>query len=122
MIVNVWHREARDSDSGMTHVASVYPPKHQLGHQQHPHLDALEYAFARTQNIWGSWSMGEFFEDGQENQDYSPHVSPAPLPENALGYRSTMVGDIFTIRDDAHYIYVADSFGFKLVSRTEFDA
>lgn len=122
MYVNVWHRDPHSPDSGLTHVATVYPPAHQLGFNQHPHMDALEYAFARTQNIWGSWSKGEFFEDGEANQDYSPHVSPAPLGPDGLGHRSSMVGDIFTIRDDANYIFVAEGFGFKLVSRTEFDA
>ena len=119
MHVNVFHKER---DGGLTHVATVYPPKHELGHNQHPHMDALEYAFARTQNVFGSWSKGEFFENGNHNEDYSPHVSPAPLGADGLGHRSSMVGDIFTIRDDAMYIFAADSFGFKLVSRTEFDA
>jgi hypothetical protein len=75
-----------------------------------------------TQNIWGSWSKDEFFENGNHNEDWSPNVTPAPLGPNGRGHRSSMVGDIFTIKDDAHYIFVAESFGFKLVSRTEFSA
>ncbi len=117
MHVNVWHNNG--GDEGMTHVATVYIPAHQLGHNQHPHNDALEYAFARTQNIWGSWSKGEFFENGERNQDYSAMVCAAPLVDG-LGHRSSMVGDTFTINEaDAIYIFAVDTFGFKLLHRVE---
>jgi hypothetical protein len=62
---------------------------------------ALEYAWRRTNNIDGSWSQGEFFEDGEYNHDYSPDVTvEAPLPVHngrTYGLRSSMVGDIFII-------------------------
>lgn len=119
MFVNVFHKQA---NGALKHVATVYPPKHQMGFHQHPHEDALEYAFARTQNIWGSWSKPEFFENGNHNEDYSPHVSPAPLGPDGLGHRSTMVGDIFTVKDDADYIFEVDGIGFKLIERKEFAA
>jgi len=118
MIVNVWYK---DREEGLQQVASVYAPAHQLGFKQHPIEDALEYAFARTQNIFGSWSKPEYFPNGERNEDYSPNVTPAPL-ESDLGHRASMVGDIFTIKDDAMYVFVCDSFGFKLVSRTELSA
>lgn len=118
--VCVWHKTTEDA--GLTHIATVRPPAHQLCFHNDQHTDALEYAFARTQNIFGSWSRGEFFGDGERNEDWSPYVTPAPLGEDGYGHRSSMVGDIFVIRDDATYIYVAEAFGFKLVSRTEFSA
>jgi len=118
MIVNVWYK---DREEGLQQVAAVYAPSHQIGFKHHPHEDALEYAFARTQNIFGSWSKPEYFPNGERNEDYSPNVTPAPL-ERDLGHRSSMVGDIFTIKDDAMYVFVCDSFGFKLVSRTELSA
>ena len=65
-------------------------------------LDALEYAFERTQNIYGSWSRGEMVE-GQENQDYSEDViwceELQKIDGKEYGHRSSMVGDIFTIAD-----------------------
>jgi hypothetical protein len=118
MIVNVWYK---DREEGLQQVAAVYVPAHQLGFKKHPVENALEYAFARTQNIFGSWSMPEYFPNGERNEDYSENVTAAPLVDGR-GHRSSMVGDIFTIKDDAMYVYVCDSFGFKCVSRTELSA
>jgi len=64
-------------------------------------VDALEYAYVRTQNIMGSWSKGPVFEwDGEEhdNLDYNEDVTVmAPLHKgdngNEYGLRSTSVGD-----------------------------
>lgn len=62
---------------------------------------ALEYAWMRSQNIWGSWSRGEFFENGEPNQDFSPNVLVAKAlamhDGKPIGHRSSMIGDIFEI-------------------------
>lgn len=63
---------------------------------------ALEYAFASTQNIEGSWSRGKTFEwDGQDydNSDYNPNVKvmadlKKDLEGRLCGLRSTMIFDL----------------------------
>ena len=80
-------------------------------------MDALEYAYRRTQNIEGSWSKGPVIEwEGQEhdNGDYSEDITVmAPLHKKdgkEYGLRSTSVGDhiVFgTVK------YKVDSFGFS---------
>lgn len=61
----------------------------------------LEYTFRVTQNIEGSWSRGEWFEDGTKNADHQPTVSVvAPLLVSGgvtYGHRSSMVGDRFVL-------------------------
>ncbi len=65
-----------------------------------PPMQALEYAYKRTNNIEGSWSKDETFEFKGEiyvNPDYSSDVKVlAPLPVKdgvEYGLRSTSVGD-----------------------------
>jgi hypothetical protein len=80
-------------------------------------VDALEYAYRRTQNIEGSWSKGPTIEwEGQEhdNGDYSEDITvmqPLHVSEGkTYGLRSTSVGDhiLFgTVK------YKVDSFGFS---------
>ena len=83
-------------------------------------VDALEYAYTRTQNIEGSWSKGPVIEwegETHDNGDYSEDITVmAPLtitPEGKeYGLRSTSVGDqiLFgTVK------YKVDSFGFSEV-------
>ena len=112
MIVKVVHF---DNETGKFEaVALVNVPKHQLGFNG-PDQDACEYAFARTQNIFGSWSKGPTFEDGEHNEDFSENVEViAPLPVHlgrTLGHRSSMIGDLFVVNGN---IYMCDTFGFKL--------
>jgi len=75
---------------------------------------ALEDAYARTQNVAGSWSRGPTFEDGSANRDYDWRITViAPLPVEdgkTYGHRSTCVGDIFEV--DGVRWRVA-GFGFK---------
>jgi hypothetical protein len=98
-------------------VALVKIPAHQTGFNPGD-TDALEYAFTRTQNIFGSWSMGPQFEDGETNEDFSENVVPiAPLPTylgRTLGHRSSMVGDLFVVNDN---IYVCKGIGFELYEK-----
>jgi hypothetical protein len=95
-------------------VALVNVPQHQLGFNE-ADKDACEYAFARTQNIFGSWSKGSVFEDGEHNEDYSENVEVvAALPTylgRTLGHRSSMVGDLFVVNGN---IYVCKGIGFEL--------
>ena len=98
-------------------VALVKVPAHQTGFNAGD-TDALEYAFTRTQNIFGSWSKGPQFEDGETNEDFSENVVPiAPLPTylgRTLGHRSSMVGDLFAIDGK---IYICKGIGFELYEK-----
>ena len=98
-------------------VANVNVPKHQLGFKN-DELDACEYAFARTQNIFGSWSKGPVFEDGEHNEDFSENVEVIqPLVTfngKAYGHRSSMIGDLFVVNGN---IYVCKSVGFELYEK-----
>lgn len=99
------------------HVANVNVPAHQLGFSN-DEKDACEYAFTRTQNIFGSWSKGPEFEDGEMNQDFSENVEVIqPLTTfngKAYGHRSSMIGDLFVVNGN---IYMCDTVGFKLYER-----
>lgn len=112
MLVKVIHFDA--TTSALDTVAVVNVPKHQLGFKE-AELDACEYAFARTQNIFGSWSMGSTFECGEHNEDFSENVEVVmPLVTvggRKYGHRSSMVGDLFVVNGN---IYVCDTVGFKL--------
>ena len=76
---------------------------------------ALEYAYKSTQNIHGSWSRGEFFEDGARNLDYNSDVEVlVDLEEyegRLYGHRSSMMGDIFILNDQE--VYEVDFCGFE---------
>ena len=61
--------------------------------------DALEYAWKRTNNIYGSWSRGRYVE-GDINNDYSEDIKEIATREKGwdgkeYGHRSSMVGDYF---------------------------
>lgn len=98
-------------------VANVNVPKHQLGFKN-DELDACEYAFARTQNIFGSWSKGPVFEDGEHNEDFSENVEVIqPLVTydgKSYGHRSSMIGDLFVVNGN---IYVCKTVGFELYEK-----
>jgi hypothetical protein len=115
MLVKVIHFDA--TTSAMDTVALVNVPKHQLGFKE-ADMDACEYAFARTQNIFGSWSMGPTFENGEHNEDFSENVEVIqPLTTfngKAYGHRSSMVGDLFVVNGN---IYICKGFGFELYEK-----
>ena len=96
------------------HVATVTVPR---AINTDDEKDACEFAFLRTQNIFGSWSKGPFFADGELNEDYSEWVEVVkPLIDNwfgatQLGHRSSMVGDRFIVNDN---IYICRGVGFSL--------
>ncbi len=100
--------------TAMDTVALVNVPKHQLGFNSNEQ-DACEYAFARTQNVFGSWSKGPQFEDGQSNEDFSENVEVIqPLLTcggKEYGHRSSMVGDLFVVNGN---IYMCKGIGFEL--------
>ena len=81
-------------------------------------VDALEYAYFRTQNLHGSWSKGPVIEwDGEthDNGDYSEDITvmvPLTLtPEGKeYGHRSTSVGDHIVFGTTK---YVVADFGFE---------
>lgn len=82
-------------------------------------IDALEYAYCRTQNIEGSWSKGSTFEfmgKTYTNSDYSPDVTVmAELPKRdgeEYGLRSTSTGDQILM---GTHKYQVDDFGFQLL-------
>ena len=57
--------------------------------------EACEYAYHRTQNIFGSWSI----KDG--NADNCDSVKRmCPLHEGGMGLRSSMMGDHFIVHSD----------------------
>lgn len=115
MLVKVIYFDA--TTSAMDTVALVNVPKHQLGFKN-DEQDACEYAFARTQNIFGSWSKGPQFEDGEHNEDYSENVEVIqPLVTcggQTYGHRSSMVGDLFVVNGN---IYVCKGIGFELYEK-----
>ena len=117
MIVKVVHFDTETS--AFVTVAVVNVPEHQLGFNKNPEKDACEYAFARTQNIFGSWSRGPTYEDGEHNEDYSENVQVIePLPRvgfgRAWGLRSSMIGDLFVVNGN---IYICKTFGFELYEK-----
>ena len=115
MLVKVIHFDA--TTSAMDTVALVNVPKHQLGFKE-ADMDACEYAFARTQNIFGSWSKGPQFEDGTNNEDFSENVEVIqPLLTvggKEYGHRSSMVGDLFVVNGN---IYICKGIGFELYEK-----
>lgn len=92
MQIDVIHKAFRDKDNPRT-VATVTIPKELLNN-----IDlALEYAFGRTQNIFGSWSK-EHVEGLDENLDWNNNVEVMVKLErddkgNKIGLRSTSVDD-----------------------------
>lgn len=96
--VQVHHRDPESEQ--LVHVANV---EYQGVDYEH----ALEYAWERSQNIEGSWSRGIEI-NGLRNPDFSNHVQViAELPRHegrVYGLRSSMVGDIFIIGEQAYRV------------------
>lgn len=118
MIVKVLYHDLEAGE--FVTVANVNVPKHQLGFNQNPEIDACEYAFARTQNVFGSWSKGPQFEDGSHNEDFSENVQVIqPLLTcggKSYGHRSSMIGDLFVVNGN---IYICKTVGFELYKEKE---
>ena len=85
------------------------------------HLEACEFAYDRTQNIFDSWSMPEFIGcEYDTHQDGGAMVTvEAPLHEvgkKLCGIRSSMMGDRFQVVDPDNYdpdlFYVCAMIGF----------
>ena len=86
--------------------------------------NALEFAYRRTQNIMGSWSMGSRIPDGFgdfiDNGDFSTAVDVmTPLRMyngRAMGHRSSMPNDEFEYKG---VLYRCATMGFDLVESHE---
>jgi hypothetical protein len=95
MIVQVHYHDFEGGSLSYQHVANVRYPGVKGADE------ALDLAWALTQNIDGSWSRGPELPDGSKNPDHSGLVEVvAPLPEHlgrVYGHRSCMVGDRFVI-------------------------
>jgi len=110
MIVQVFHSDREIG--GFVHVADIDAPEH------YDATRALEYAFRRTQNIEGSWSMGETIEfDGDTipNMDYDASITVVqPLRTwsdgRVMGHRSSMMYDRMIVDGEN---YEVDAFGFR---------
>ena len=84
-------------------------------------VQALDYVYRITQNIEGSWSKGEHFEDGTLNPDYNEDIrltTDLTVDEEGTvwGLRSTSMGDIIELQGRR---YVVAAMGFKLESELE---
>ena len=116
MLIQVLHND-RDSNH-YEHVANIEAPEHYDVER------SLEYAFRRTQNIDGSWSMRQLLDvydlDGNVegtivNHDYDPNITVVkPLRTwsdgREMGHRSSMMYDRMIVGND---IYEVDAFGFR---------
>ena len=76
---------------------------------------ALEYVYRVTQNIEGSWSKGELFEDGTPNPDYNPDIQLTTMLDTdedgrTWGLRSTSMGDVIELQGKR---WVIAAMGFK---------
>lgn len=83
--------------------------------------EALEYVYRVTQNIEGSWSRGELFEDGEPNPDYNPDIQLTTMLDTdeegrTWGLRSTSMGDVIELQGKR---WVVSAVGFKLESELE---
>lgn len=78
-------------------------------------IEALEYVYRITQNINGSWSKGEFFDDGTQNHDYNQDIRVVAdldvIDGITYGLRSTSMGDVVELQGQR---YVVAAMGFKL--------
>lgn len=96
MITILHANEFGEPKSGYTLVATV-------------DVDNLNDAFRLTQNIHGSWSMPQRFDDGEINKDYDPRISTlVDLRDEdgeIWGLRSTSSGDI--VGDGTDYYILA---------------
>ena len=97
MQIDVIHKAFRDKDNPRT-VATVTIPEELLNNSDH----CLEYAYANTQNVFGSWSK-EHVEGQDENWDWNDDVEvkvPLHVDDEGKewGLRSTSVGDEMVIK------------------------
>ena len=95
--------------------------------------EAAEYAYRWTNNIEGSWSLGEkLVEFGvaawtKDNEDYNKNVTVVPSEddsESEYGQRSTSMGDIVEITITKHgfsrtTLLEVAMVGFKLIDKSE---
>lgn len=76
----------------------------------------LEYVFRVTQNIEGSWSVGQTYDDGTANPDFNIGIEVLePLHEEngrKYGHRSSMMGDRFYVAGRG---YEVGFIGFKQI-------
>lgn len=92
-------------------------------------MDALSYAWEKTNNIEGSWSMGKILPattmgkysyQPERNLDFCPDVSVlAPLPvhnNKTFGLRSSQVNDIM-VDLSTMILYKVASCGFEEIGR-----
>ena len=78
-------------------------------------MAALDYVYRVTQNIEGSWSKGEYFDDGTMNPDYNEDIQLTTMLERdeegvTWGLRSTSMGDVIELQGRRYVVAMA---GFK---------
>ena len=93
MKVTVIHMPHPSTDEDAIRVAEVSIPA-----EIKDHAAACEYAYHRTQNIFGSWSI----KDGNaDNCDSVLRIAPLhEIDGKEYGLRSSMMGDEFIVHDD----------------------
>ena len=100
MIVKVIH-SSYGHETARTLVASI-----KVDHTTN-HLEALEFAYDRTQNVFDSWSNPIAVEVYEQRQDGGNMVTvEAPLHKvgkEVYGLRSSMMGDRFQVVDPDNY-------------------
>ena len=83
-------------------------------------IASLEYAYRWTNNVAGSWSMGDTL-DMCDNGDYNPNVTVLKPLETIRGqkwgHRSTSIGDTMLVTYDLDNTetYTVASFGFEKI-------
>lgn len=96
-MITIYHaNQFSDNEKGYTKVATV-------------NVDNIIDAFRLTQNLDGSWSMPETFEDGEINKDYDSRIVLWQELEtdedgNAWGLRSTSSGDVLFDGEDYWFL------------------
>ena len=96
-MITIYHaNQFSDNEKGYTKVATV-------------NVDNISDAFGLTQNLEGSWSMPETFEDGEINKDYDSRIVLWQELEtdedgNAWGLRSTSSGDVLFDGEDYWFL------------------
>lgn len=95
--ITIYHaNEFSNNQKGYTKVATV-------------NVDNIHEAFRLTQNLQGSWSMPETFEDGEINKDYDSRIVLQEELEtdedgNTWGLRSTSSGDVLFDGEDYWFL------------------
>lgn len=109
---HIVHNSLTYKIEGFEHVANVDAPRANIE-------AALEYAYRYTNNLDGSWSMGEVIQIdrcGVDNPDFNPNVTVVKPLEGNYGHRSTSVGDRMIVDG---ITYEVASFGFEVVRDLE---